>query len=331
MNRRTFLRRTALVGLVGHQLAGWHSSPALAEPPPETTRLRLARYSVDVACMAPQWVAEELLRAEGFTGIEYIPADDQVVKLVNGDLDFFMHDPIGHIFGVEAGDPTVMLGGLHSGCYELFATDRIRSIRDLRGKTVAVANVTRKAFVTIMASYVGLDPQKEITFVTPPSADAIQLLADGKVDALLGFPPEPQELRAKKIGHAVLSTAVDRPWSQYFCCLLGGRRDFVRKYPVATKRVLRAMVKAVDLCAADPARVAALLVVKGYVKNREFALQALKEIPYNRWRSYDSADTIRFYALRLSEAGLIKSSPKTVLAQGTDWRFLNELKNELKG
>jgi hypothetical protein len=39
----------------------------------------------------------------------------------------------------------------------------------------------------------------------------------------------------------------------------------------------------------------------------------------------------RFYALRLREAGMIKSTPQRLIAQGTDWRFLNELKKELKG
>ena len=33
--------------------------------------------------------------------------------------------------------------------------------------------------------------------------------------------------------------------------------------------------------------------------------------------------------LRLHEAGMIKSSPQKIL-QGTDWRFFNELKKELK-
>jgi NitT/TauT family transport system substrate-binding protein len=329
VSRRDFM--TGLASTVTADSHGFRPRPAAAEPPPETTRLRLPRYSVDVACTAPQWVAEELLRAEGFTHVEYVPADDQVLRLVKGDLDFFMMDPPGQILSVEAGDPITVLGGLHGGCYELFATGRIRSIRDLKGKTVAVANVSRQAFVAVMASYVGLDPQKDITFVSPPSSEAIQLLAEGKIDALLGFPPEPQELRARKIGHVVLSTAVDRPWSQYFCCMLSGRRDFVRKNPLATKRVLRAMLKAVDVCATEPGRVAQFLVDKGHVRNKDFALQALKEIPYNRWRTYDSADTIRFYALRLNEAGIIKSSPQKVLAQNTDWRFLNELRKELKG
>ena len=42
-------------------------------------------------------------------------------------------------------------------------------------------------------------------------------------------------------------------------------------------------------------------------------------------------DSVRFYALRLREAGMIKSTPQRLIAQGTDWRFLNELKKELKG
>ena len=85
----------------------------------------------------------------------------------------------------------------------------------------------------------------------------MQLLAEGKIDAYLGFPPEPQELRAKKIGHVVVNSAVDRPWSQYFCCMLAGNREFVRKHPVATKRALRAILKAADVCALEPERVAA--------------------------------------------------------------------------
>jgi NitT/TauT family transport system substrate-binding protein len=80
----------------------------------------------------------------------------------------------------------------------------------------------------------------------------------------------------------------------------------------------------------EPARVARLLVEQGYTDRYEYALQALQEIPYNRWREYDAEDSIRFYALRLHEVGVIKSSPNTLIAKHTDWRFLNELKKELK-
>ncbi len=156
-------------------------------------------------------------------------------------------------------------------------------------------------------------------------------LAAGKVDAFLGFPPEPQELRARGIGHVVVNSALDRPWSQYLCCMLLGNRDFVRRHPIATKRAMRAILKATSICALEPDRAAGLLVEKGFTARYDYALQTMKEIPYARWREYDSEDTIRFYALRLQEAGMIKSSPKKIIAEGTDWRFLNELKKELKG
>jgi NitT/TauT family transport system substrate-binding protein len=157
------------------------------------------------------------------------------------------------------------------------------------------------------------------------------LLAEGKIDAFLGFPPQPQELRAKQIGHVVVNSAVDRPWSQYFCCMVYARKEFVRKHPVATKRALRAILKGADVCAREPERAARFLVDKGYTTRYDYALQALKDVPYDKWREYDPEDTVHFYALRLHEAGMIKNSPQKLIAQGTDWRFLNELKKELKG
>jgi NitT/TauT family transport system substrate-binding protein len=158
----------------------------------------------------------------------------------------------------------------------------------------------------------------------------MRLLAAGRIDAFLAFPPNPQDLRAKRIGHVVVNTSTDRPWSEYYCCMLQANRDFVRKNPVATKRAMRAILKATDLCAQEPERAARLVVDKGYASRYDYTLQTLKEVPYNAWRTYDPETTLRFYALRLHEAGMIKSTPNKLIAQGTDWRFLNELKKELK-
>jgi NitT/TauT family transport system substrate-binding protein len=182
-----------------------------------------------------------------------------------------------------------------------------------------------------MAQYVGLNPHTDITWVLHPPAESIQLLAEGKIDALVGFPPVPQELRARKIGHLIVNSAVDRPWSQYFCCVMVGNREFVRQHPIATKRALRAILKGADLCALEPDRTARVIIEKGFTPRYDYALQAIQEIPYNRWREYDPEDTVRFYALRLQEAGLIKSIPQKIIAQGTNWRFFNELKKEMKG
>ena len=53
---------------------------------------------------------------------------------------------------------------------------------------------------------------------------------------------------------------------------------------------------------------------------RYFVSETLKEIPYTRWREYEPADTMRFYALRLHETGMIKTSPQKILTRSTDWR-----------
>jgi NitT/TauT family transport system substrate-binding protein len=144
------------------------------------------------------------------------------------------------------------------------------------------------------------------------------------------FPPEPQELRARRAGHVILNTATARSWSQHFCCMLATHRDFVRKHPVATKRVLRSILKATDICASDPERVARFLVDMRYETRYPIGLEVMKNTSYTRWRHDNPEDTLRFHALRLHEAGMLKSTPQKLIANGTDWRFLNELKQELK-
>jgi len=331
-SRRELLKTAALAGTGA--LLGLQSNLRAAEPPPETTKIKLdQRPSI---CRAPQYLAEEFLRSEGFTDIQYVRvkgANEGEVVLASGEVNINMHFAAPNIIRLDAGDPIVILAGAHIGCFELFGTERVRAIRDLKGKTVAVPDglgSSQHVFLSSMIAYVGLDPRKDVNWVTHPFAESMRLLSEGKIDAFLGFPPEPQELRAKKIGRVVVNSMMDRPWSQYFCCLIAGNREFVRKNPIATKRALRAIVKAADLCAREPERVARFLVDKGYTKNYDYALQVLKDIPYGQWRDYDPEDTVRFYSLRLHEIGMIKSSPQKIIAQGTDWRFLRELKKELK-
>jgi NitT/TauT family transport system substrate-binding protein len=314
-------------------LLGLHSRPSAAEPPPETTRIRLVQ--IPSICQAPQYVAEELLRSEGFTEVQYIKKPGALgitEALASGEADINNHFAGPSIVRLEAGDPIVFLSGLHAGCFELFATDRVHSVPDLKGKTVAVLELgsAQHVFLSSIVSYIGLDPRKDIHWVTLPAAESMRLLAEGRIDAFLGFPPEPQELRAKGIGHVLVNSSTDRPWSQYFCCMILGNKDFVRKHPVATKRALRAILKATDLCASQPERAARALVDGGFAPRYDYALQTLKEVPYGEWREHDPEDTIRFYALRLREAGMIKSNPQKLIAEGTDWRFLTELKKELK-
>jgi len=278
-------------------------------------------------------VAEELLRAEGFTEIVYVdtPARVGSAKAIADRVDFTLSFAVNHILAIDAGAPITVLGGVHIGCYELFASEGIRTITGLMGKSVGL-DAAAPALLSLLAAEVGLDPEKDIRWVTgaDPSVHPLELFAAGKIDAYLGLPPEPQILHARKVGHVILRTAVDRPWSEYFCCMLAGNRDYVRRHPVATKRVIRAFLKAADLCASAPEQAARKLVEGGFTDRYEYALQTLKENPYGGWRDYGAEDSVRFYALRLHDLGFVKSSPQTVLTEGTDFRFFDQLKRELK-
>jgi NitT/TauT family transport system substrate-binding protein len=238
--------------------------------------------------------------------------------------------PLGHIIAIDRELPITVVTGVHAGCYELFAHGGIRGIADLKGKSVGTLGGGGAELTSMMAAYVGLDPKKDLILVSDPAAKPLDLFAEGKLDAYLAFPPEVQELHARKVGQVVLRTAVDRPWAQYFCCMMAANREYAARYPVATKRVIRAVLKAADLCASEPELAARLIVGGGFTERYDYALQTLTENPYGAWREYDAEDTMRFYALRMHELGMIKSSPQKIIANGTDWRFLNEVKRELK-
>jgi NitT/TauT family transport system substrate-binding protein len=331
-SRRRFLANAAAVGAAVY--CGLPRT-AIAEPPPETSRIRLAQ--LPAICAAPQYVAEELLRAEGFTDIEYVELTDTktagAYNIATGRCDVTMWDVPALMPLLDAREPVVVIAGIHAGCFELFGNERVRGIRDLKGKTVAVSVIGGSEYVLLssMLAYVGLEPKKDVHWITGKTLrDSMRLFVEGQADAFLGFAPQPQELRARKIGRVIVNTAEDRPWSQYFCCVVAGNRDFVRKHPVATKRALRAILKGADVCTQEPERAAHTLTARGWEPRYDIALEVLKSLPYRRWREANPEDTLRFHALRLHEGGIIKTDPNTLIARGTDWRLLDQIKKELK-
>jgi NitT/TauT family transport system substrate-binding protein len=326
-------RRRVLAGLSAIA-AGLIAPPAGAEPPLDTTSVRLPKWDGGAYCWAGSYMAGELLRADGFNDVRYVQGDpklDQSDWIADGVTDFSINYVPIHVASIDRGVPIKVLAGLHSGCQELIANDSIQGIMDLRGKRVGMYSINSMShvMVALMAAYVGLDPVNDIEWVLDPGSLA-KLFVDGKIDAFLGTPPHPQKLRARKIGHTIVNTTTDKPWSQHFCCMISATADYVNNYPVATKRVLRAIFKSADLCVSDPQMVAQQLVERGFVESYDWALQTLNDLRYDRWRDYDPEDGLRFFALRMQEVDFIKSSPQKIIADGTDWRFLAELKRELK-
>jgi NitT/TauT family transport system substrate-binding protein len=315
--------------------AGTAPGIVLAEPPPETTALRLVGdYGL---CQAPGAdLALEFLRLEGFSDISFVGLEgaantDEV--LAHGRADFGPELGSTHVLAIDRGLPIVVLGGQHVGCVEWFAGERVPTIRELAGKRFAINAIdgSEHTFISAIAAYVGVDPRRDIDWVVEADWEKWpDLLQADQVDVVNAFPPETYVLRERGIGHVILNTTTDDPWRHFYCCMISGRREFVERYPVATKRVLRAFAKAQQLCDIDPETAARKIVESGLTERMEFARNLVAEIPYGAWRSYDPADSLRFYALRLRETGLVASTPAEILERGADFRFLEELKRELK-
>ena len=180
------------------------AAPAVAgEEPPEITSVRFMR--TPSICHAPQFVDEDLLRAEGFTDIRYLEGASNAEineAVASGKVDFNMHFAPQWVSVVDAGGAITVLAGVHVGCFELFGNEGIHSIADLKGKSVGVTALggSDHLFVSVMAAHIGLDPANDIHWVTSQSPTPAELFAQGKIDACLGLPPVPQDLRARMSG-----------------------------------------------------------------------------------------------------------------------------------
>jgi NitT/TauT family transport system substrate-binding protein len=217
--RRNFLAMTAVAGAASILLPrrGWADASVL-----ETTTVRFGKFSA--ICFAPQYLCEALLRADGFTDVRYVDTTmrTQEEELGRGKFDFHTNLAIDHAIAIDQGLPITVLTGLMVGCNELFAHGDIRGIADLKGKRVG----GDWRLLSMFAAYVGLDPKKDLTFVDHIGSNPLDLFAEGKLDAYMASPPDVQKLHARKIGHVIVRTAVDRPWSQYFCCMFAANREY---------------------------------------------------------------------------------------------------------
>ena len=253
--RRRFLTTLSMAGAAGLVRV---PLALAAEGALETTTVRIFANRPGI-CVAPQYIAEALLRAEGFTDVRFVG-----LTAITGAPAARRSGPATPI------SPSLCGASRHRDRWRRSdhgpgggACRLLRIVRQRRRPQYhrSEGQDCRRAGLGLEPACVrwlrwplmsGSIPPRTSTGSINPSVEPIELYEKGKIDAFLGFPPEPQELRARHIGHVVVNSAVDRPWSQYFCCMLAGNREYVRKHPVATKRVLRAILKAADLCATDP-------------------------------------------------------------------------------
>ena len=346
--RRELLRRSLAIGATiagGGLLAACEqsqtptTSPGATLPPPETTTVRW----VSPPPCDPLWIAKDYLLEEGFTDIQMVRIPVTTTEWLTADKADF-NAGYGNLIvaGVDAGLPMVTLAGIHPGCFELFVTPGIATIRDLRGKTIAVnlksASDQFFGFFAILLAFVGVDARTEVNFIEVPSDSAAlrDAFLDGRSQAFIASGAFGPLLRRnpKNPGKVILDTTMDKPWSQYYCCNLVANRDWARKNPVATKRFTRAILRAADRVAKDKPRAAHEYVARGFYEkpaptDEDITNEVIRDLSYD-WREFDPEETLRFFALRLGDAKLIKSTPQQIIAQGSDFAYMRRLRTELK-
>jgi NitT/TauT family transport system substrate-binding protein len=342
MRRRTFL------GAAGATIAAAcvpGAGSTLAFGPPETTTIRIDPH---FGCEGWTWFIEDLLREEGFTNVQITG----IGKIHTGEAD------IGATFGndlvhkIDAGLPYVVIGGTHTGCNQLWALPGINSIRDLRGKRIDVYSTKAGMdpvygmWVSLLATF-GIAPSevrfRDLSQNPAPGAPAdqaplhgppspiIQNFLAGQSDAVLAYVDQGPALRAnpKNPGHLIFDMMMDKPWSQYYCCLLTATRDYATAYPWATKRATRAVLRGIDIVVKDRKAAVDAAVRKGYTQDGKLLLEAIQDMPYP-WREYDPADSLLYFALQLADAKLLKKTPRQIVAEGTDLAFFRQMQKELK-
>jgi NitT/TauT family transport system substrate-binding protein len=297
--------------------------------PVETTAIRFAG---PVPCDPWTWFADDFLKEEGFTDVKMsaggIAASDIAITYGNN-----------YVASVDAGEPYVALGGTHVGCMELWALPGINSVRDLRGKRLVATkpdvlnDLIYGLWVSLLTTF-GVDPSEvAFTFNTDPTKTPVDYFVDGRSDAVVAIGLGGAQLMAnpKNPGKQIFDTSVDKPWSQHFCCLLLAKTDWAKANPNAAKRATRAVLRAIDYGAQDRQRAVTTAVDKklGVAANPAILFETIKALPYD-WRAYDPAESLRFYALRLADAKLLKKTPSQILADGTDFAFFRQMQKELK-
>jgi NitT/TauT family transport system substrate-binding protein len=178
----------SLLAACANQVAPFFASTKGSRP--ETTTIQLPGGFA--TCIAPEFLAVDLLRADGFDVKQVTTTDADLVPMVGaGDIDVAMQTAAITITEADKGRSIVHVAGIHVGCFELFAGAGIRSMSDLKGKRVAITSLGSGPHVHMvaMAAYVGLDPTRDITWVTDSPLNAMDAFAAGQVEPSWPFRP----------------------------------------------------------------------------------------------------------------------------------------------
>jgi NitT/TauT family transport system substrate-binding protein len=341
VTRRDVLRRgvgAAAVLTAGPFLAS--CAPAAVSPsptvtatlgPPETTSIGLAAGACDSAIFG----AERYLREEGFTDIRFTDTATPAA-ITAGTAQIGNAFPHAFFNAVESAPKVVALGGLHTGCNEIWANTGIASVKDLKGRQITVTSKAlsnlQYAWIAMVVKQAGVDP-KDVNFVVQADANSTQLYLDGKDAAIFVATTAAAALKTNPAnkGTMIFSQVMDEPWKSNNCCFILASEPWYRANPIAAKRAMRAIYRTADTLPANRSDAAKLAADKGLFGGAPALANittAANMVPLD-WRSYDLEKAVRFYAPLLTDVGLLKASTDDLL-KAVDLKIFKELSTELK-
>jgi NitT/TauT family transport system substrate-binding protein len=248
--------------------------------------------------------AEEGLRAEW---TDFQAASLSVAAVIAGELDFAVGGAESAV-NVAVKGADVRITGVYQNKFEyhLIAARDIRTVQDLKGKTLGVARFGSSAdFATrVLLKRYGLDPERDVTIVqVGNTAERVAALQAGGIQAAL-MGPDVLALMTRD-GYPDLAdmskTDIRFPFQA-----VATSRTLLERRPEVSDRFLRAIYRGIKLFRDDPEGAQRVIAEQGGETNKE-VLQALWDT-YRNTFSTDLTPDPEVFALLIEELG--KENPE---------------------
>jgi NitT/TauT family transport system substrate-binding protein len=291
-------------------------------------KVRMSISAIDVSFLTAGLALKRgMFRDEGLD-LELIRmnANVSITALATGDIDYTMVFS-SVVRGALRGMPMrVVASYMDSSTHLLIARPEYKTIRDLKGKTLAVSNygATSDVAARMMMKQGGVDPEKELKIIQlGAERGRYAALKEGIVDVAVLSPPTDTD--AQRNGFRVLSRFFELfklPFTG-----IGTNLKKLKEKPDEVKRMVRAMLKA-----------------NRYIRsNREGTIQTMMDwIKVDRESAaatYDSTWKIFSEDGSISESGLklvidqgreaMKIERPVALSEVADFSFIREVQKEL--
>lgn len=162
--------------------------------------------------------------------------------------------------------------GLHRGCTKFYVKSdgAIKSLEDLRGKTIGVASLSDSAPIQLKRKLHDLGfkvtgADAEIQFVTYAMTDLPAALDNGAVDAIGIHDPVAYQAERSYAFTKILDIGEDEKFSKEYCCQAYVSQELIEKNKEGAAAYTRAIQKAAAFVQANPKEAARLQVENGYM------------------------------------------------------------------